>query len=50
LSADVAERGDHPVRILVKAGVQFLFDYRIGLGEQVAFTLETRKLPVNTWY
>jgi hypothetical protein len=50
LSADVAERGDHPGRILAKAGVQFLFDYRIGLGEQVAFTLETSKLPVNTWY
>jgi hypothetical protein len=32
-----------------KAGVQFLVDYRIGLGEQVAFTVETRKLPVNTW-
>jgi len=32
----------------VKAGLQFLFDYRIGLGEQVAFTVETRKLPVNT--
>jgi hypothetical protein len=24
-----------------KAGVQFLFDCRIGLGEQVAFTVET---------
>jgi hypothetical protein len=30
--------------------VQFLVDYRIGLGEQVAFTVETSKLPVNTWY
>ena len=33
----------------MRAGVQFLVDYRIGLGEQVAFTLETSKLPVNTW-
>jgi hypothetical protein len=41
LSADGAEHGDHPSRILVKVGVQFLFDCRIGLGEQVAFTLET---------
>jgi hypothetical protein len=41
LSADIAERGDHPGRILVKVGVQFLFDRRIGLGEQVAFTVET---------
>jgi hypothetical protein len=41
LSADVAERGDHPGGILAQAGVQFLFDCRIGLGEQVAFTVET---------
>jgi hypothetical protein len=33
LSADGAEHGDHPGRILVKGGVQFLFDCRIGLGE-----------------
>lgn len=33
----------------MQAGVQFLVDYRIGLGEQVAFTVETSKLPVNTW-
>jgi hypothetical protein len=41
VSADGAERGDHPGRILVMAGRQFLFDCRFGLGEQVAFTVET---------
>jgi hypothetical protein len=41
LSADNAERGDHPDRVIVKVAVQLLFTHRIGLGEQVAFTVET---------